>query len=111
MEDITDADYKRKLAKRVCKDSEIKSLGEYHYLYVQSDISLLADVFENFFSALRLAQKAAFKKAKLKVDFLTDVYMLLIIEKGIRRGICHSIHQYAEANKKQIKDYDQKKEQ
>ena len=55
MEDITDADYKRKLAKRVCKYSEIKHLGEYHYFYVQSDISLLADVFENFFSALGLA--------------------------------------------------------
>ena len=43
MEDIPDADYAR--AKRVCKDSKIKNLGEYHNLYVQSDILLLADVF------------------------------------------------------------------
>ena len=43
MEDITDADYAH--AKRVCKDSEIKNLGEYHNLHVQSDILLLADVF------------------------------------------------------------------
>ena len=35
MEDITDTDYA--LAKRVCKDFEIKNLGEYHDLYVQSD--------------------------------------------------------------------------
>ena len=28
--------------------------------------------------------------------------MLLIIEKGIREGICHSIYQYAKANKKCI---------
>ena len=44
--DITDADYAR--AKRVCKDFEIKNLGEYHDLYVQSNTLLLADVFENF---------------------------------------------------------------
>ena len=46
MEDITDADYAH--SKRVCKDFEIKNLGEYHDLYVQSDTLLLADVFENF---------------------------------------------------------------
>ena len=41
-----DTDYA--LAKRVCKDFEIKTLGEYQDLYVQSDTLLLADVFENF---------------------------------------------------------------
>ena len=46
MEDITDADYAH--AKRVCKDFEIKNLGEYHDLYNQSHTLLLADVFENF---------------------------------------------------------------
>ena len=46
MDDITDADYV--LVKRVCKDFEIKHLGQYHDLYVQSDTLLLADVFENF---------------------------------------------------------------
>ena len=45
MEDITDTDYIQ--AKRVCKDFEIKKLGEYHDVYVQNDILLLADVFEN----------------------------------------------------------------
>ena len=34
--------------KKVCKDFEIKNLGEFHNLYVQSDTLLLADVFENF---------------------------------------------------------------
>ena len=43
MEHITDVDYAH--AKRVCKDFEIKNLGEYHNLYVQSNTLLLADVF------------------------------------------------------------------
>ena len=46
MEDITDADYVH--AKRVCKDFEIKNLGKYYDLYVQSDKLLIADVFKNF---------------------------------------------------------------
>ena len=46
MEDITDTDYT--LTKKVCIYFEIKNLGEYHDLYVQRDILLLGDVFENF---------------------------------------------------------------
>ena len=44
MEDITDADYMH--AKRVCKDFEIKSLGEYHDLYLQSDTLFSIDGFK-----------------------------------------------------------------
>ena len=43
MEDITDADNIH--AKRVCKDIEIKNLGEYHDLYPKSDTILLAECF------------------------------------------------------------------
>ena len=45
---ITDADYMH--TKRICKDFEIKHLGEYHDLYLKSDSDVLplADVFENF---------------------------------------------------------------
>ena len=45
MEDITDTDYMH--AEIVCKDLEVKHLGEYHDLYLKSDALLLADVFEN----------------------------------------------------------------
>ena len=45
-EDITDADYIH--AKRVCKEFEIKNLGEYQDLHLRSDVLLLVEVFENF---------------------------------------------------------------
>ena len=105
MDNITDPDYMH--AKRVCKDFEIKTLGEYHDLYLKSDILLLADVFENFgkmcleiyhldpvkfLSAPGLAWQRALKKTEVKLEFLTDIDMLLMIQKGIRRGICHTIH-------------------
>ena len=81
MEDITDADYAH--AKIVCKDFEIKNLGEYHDLYGQSNTLLLAHVFENFknmcleiydldpakfLSAPGLAWQASLKKTKVKLD-------------------------------------------
>ena len=103
MEDITDADYVH--AKKVCKDFEIKNLGEYD-LYVQSDTLLLADVLENFrnmclkiyeldpakfLSAPGLVWQVALINTKVKLYILTDTDMMLMVEKGIRGGICHSI--------------------
>ena len=76
MEDIIDADYM--CVKRVCKDSDIKNLGEYHDLYLNTDTLLLADIFKNFRKCLKiyhldpvkflsapgLAWQAALKKTK-----------------------------------------------
>ena len=59
--------------KRVCKDFEIKHLGEYN-------------------------------------DFLTDIDLLLMIEKGIKGRICHYIYRYAKANIKYMKDCNKTKE-
>ena len=63
-----------------------------------------------FLSTLGLAWQAASKKTKVKLDLSTDIDRLLMVEKGIRKGICHSIHQYAKANNKYMKDYDKNKE-
>ena len=63
-----------------------------------------------FLSASELTWRATFKKDKIKLDLLTDIDMLLMGEKGIRGGICHSIYQYAKANKKLKKDYNKNKE-
>ena len=110
---------------RSCKDLEIKSSREYHDLHVQSDTLLLADVFENcrnmcieiyeldpakFLSAPALAWKAALKKDKIKLHLLTDIDMLLMVEKVIQGRICHSIYLYESANNKCMKNYDKNKE-
>ena len=94
-------------------------------MHVQGDTLLLADAFENFrnmcieiyeldppkfLSPPGLAWKAASKKTEVKLDLLNDKDILLIVEKGIRGGICHSIYRYAKANSKYIKDYDKNKE-
>ena len=86
---------------------------------------MLADVFENFsnmciriykldpanfFSAPGLIWQAALKKTKVRLYLLTHIYMLLMVEKDIRGGICHSIYWYTKANKKYMKDYDKNKE-
>ena len=104
MEDITNADYAH--TKGVCNDFEIKNLREFYDFYVQSNTLLLADLFENFrnmcldiyetdpakfLPAPGLAWQAALKKTQVKSDLLTDINMLLLLEKGIRGGLCHFI--------------------
>ena len=116
MEDINDIDYRH--ANKVFK---LKNLGNYHDLYVQSDTLLLAGVFNNFrnmclkeyeldpahfLSLPGLAWQACLKKTNIELELLMDYDMLLMVEKGIRGGICHSIHRYAKANNKYMKNYD-----
>ena len=60
----------------------------------------------HFSSAPRLAWQACFKKTVVKLELLTDIYMLLMVEKRIRGGICHAIHKYAKANNKYMKNFD-----
>ena len=52
-----------------------------------------------FLTASGLAWQAALKKTKVKLDFLTDINILLMVEKGIRGGMCYSIYKYGKANK------------
>ena len=119
LEDITDEDYE--YARKVWEVFGIKNLGKYHGPYVQSDTLLLADVFENFrdkcieiygldpahfLSAPGLAWQACLKKTKVKLELLTDIDVLLMVEKGIRGGICQAIHRHAKVNYKYMKNYD-----
>ena len=123
MENIDDNDYRH--CNNVFKRFKPKNLGEYHDLYAQSDTLLLAGVFENFrntcikvyelypvhfLSLPGLAWQACLKKTNIKLELLTDYDMLLMVEEGIRGGICHSIHRHARANNKYMKNYDESKE-
>ena len=65
--------------------------------------------YTKFSSALGLAWQAPSKKTRVKLD-LADIDMLLMVEKGIRGGICHSVYQYVKANNKYMKDYDKNKD-
>ena len=123
MKDVTDVDYI--YAKKVWKGFKKKILGYYHDLHFQHDNVLLPDVFENFenkcmemyeldpahfLSAPGLEWQPCLKKIVIKLELLTDVDMLLIVAKGIKGGICHSVHKYAKANNKYMKNDDKNKE-
>ena len=118
MKDISKIDYRHVL--KVFNKFNIKNLGEYHDLHVQSDTILLADLFEifrnlclntyeldpaYFLSLPGLAWQACLKHSEIKLEFID---MLLMIEKGIRGGICQSIFRHAKANNKHMIDYDEK---
>ena len=53
----------------------------------------------HFLSAQGLTRKACLKKTKFKLELLTDIDLLLMIDKGMREGICHSV---TKANNKHI---------
>ena len=114
MEDISDIDYRH--ANNVFKGFKLENLGDYHDLYVQSGTLLLADVFNDeldpghFISLPGLAWQACLKKTNIELELLTDYDMLLMVEEGIRGGICHSIHRYAKANSKYMKNYNKDEE-
>ena len=122
LENITKTDYAH--ANNVFKKFNINNLGEYHGLYVRSDTLLLADVFENFrqsclknyeldpahfVSLPSLAWQACLKKTNVELELLKNYDIFLMVEEGIRGGICHAIQRYEKANNKYMKDYDKKK--
>ena len=95
-------------------------IGDYHDLYVQCDTLLLADVFENFtnmcleiyeldplyfVSAPGLVWQACLKKTGVQLELITVYDMILMIEKGIRGGLCQATHRYAKANNKYMENY------
>ena len=121
MEDISEIDYRHAL--KVFNKFNIKNLGEYHDLYVQSDTISLADVFESFrnlclntyeldpayfLSLPELAWQACLKKTGVKLELISDIDMVLMIEKGVKEGICQSIFRNTKANNKYMIDYDEK---
>ena len=100
------------------------SNNDYHFIIKEFDdytyyTLLLADVFENFrnmcleiyeldpakfLSVPGLEWQAALKQIKVKLFLLNDIDMLLMVGKGVRGRLCHSIYRYARANSKYMND-------
>ena len=108
---VREEDYEH--ANRVWKEFGLKDLGEYHDLYLKTDVILLANVFEafrkaclknygldpaHFYTAPGLAWKACLKKTRIHLELLLDTDMLLMFEREIRGGITQSVNRWAKAN-------------
>ena len=120
-EDINDEDYKH--AQNVWTTFKLESMGQYHDLYLKSDVLLLADVFEKFrktclqyyeldpchyFTSPGLSWDAMLKMTEIKLELMTDIDKFLFIEKGVRGGVSYISKRYAKANNKYMNNYDSK---
>ena len=118
-EEISDEDYQHAL--KVWNTFNCQTLQDYHDLYLQTDVLLLADVFENFrktclkhykldpchyYTVPGLAWDACFKETKQEIQLLKDYDMLMMFEQGTRGGISPISKRYAKANNKYMKDFD-----
>ena len=120
-EHITDKDYQH--AQTVWDAFSLENMGEYHDLYLKSDILLLADVFENFrktclqyykldpchyFTSPGLSWDAMLKMTDIKLELMIDIDMFQFIEKGMRGGTSYIANRYSKANNRYMKTYDEK---
>ena len=118
---INNYNYKHVL--NVWKTFKMKTFKDFLSVYNTSDVLLLADVFEKFrdiclknygldpahyYTAPGLAWDAMLKMTKINLELLSDVDMLLMIEKGIRGGISIISNRYGKANNKYMKEYNKK---
>ena len=100
-------------AQKVWKEFRIHNLGDYHDLYLRTDVVLLANVYKafretclehyklnpaHFYTFPGLAWKACLKRTGIRLELLTDPAMLLMFEHGIRGGIIQAVRKYATAN-------------
>ena len=107
MSDICECDYEH--AQKVWRAFNSKDLGEYHDLYLITNVILLANMFEtfkdtcleyyqldpaDFYTSPGLAWQACLKKMGIKLELITGPDMLLMFKHGIRGGITQAIHQY-----------------
>ena len=120
-EHITDEEYEH--AKEVWETFYMKNMGDYHDLYLVSDVLLLTDVFENFrktcmkyykldpchyFTSPGLSWDAMLKVTNIKLELMTDIDMFQFIKKGMCGGVSYIANRYGNANNKYMKEYNEK---
>ena len=111
MSGISEKDHSH--ACKVWNEFGLKNMGDYHNVYLETDVIPLANVLESFrkvcldnygldpahfYTAPGLAWKACLKKTGVNLELLKDPDMLLMFERGIRGGITQSVHKWAIAN-------------
>lgn len=116
-EEIKDEEYE--FACKIWEKFGIQTLGDYSELYLKTDVLLLADVFENFrdichkiykldpahyYTSPGLSFDAMLKYTNIKIELLTDVEMLMFVERGIRGGISQCSKRFVRANNKYMKE-------
>ncbi|KYM95999.1 hypothetical protein ALC62_13348 [Cyphomyrmex costatus] len=121
-EDISVDDYQH--ATDVWRRFRINTLGDYSDLYLKTDVLLLADVFENFRDTCMESYgldpayyvtlpgytwDAMLKNTGVRFELLTDIDMVLFIERGIRGGLSQCSHRYARANNVYVPTFDPSK--
>ena len=99
-------------------------MGQYHDLYLKSDVLLLAVVFENFrktclenieldpvhyFTRPGLSWEAVLKMTGIKLELINDIDQYQFIEKGMHGGTSYIAHRYGEANNKRMSNYEAEK--
>ena len=117
-ESISDSDYQH--AQEVWTTFNCQTIGDYHDLYLRTDVLLLADVFENFrrtamatygldpahyYTLPGYSWDALLKFTRVSLELLTDSNMYLFVEKGLRGGISMVSHRHATANNPQMEDF------
>ena len=108
-------------ARKVWETFNIKTMSEYHDLYLKSDVLLLADVFKSFrktclqyykldpchyFTSPGLSWDAMLKMTNIKLELITNVDMFQFIERGMRGGASYIANRYGKANTKYMEEYD-----